>query len=221
MNTLRSTILALVSMFVCTVLWAEPTNLQVDKDNLKQYVNSGQYMDEIQHATTQAQADLTNAIIANSKLQVPAKLALVLDIDETALTSYPDMVELNFGGTLADIQKREARGKEGAIAPTLQLYNFAKQHGVAVFFITGRPTWMQRATIRNLKNVGFNNWNGITFKSQKYQGQPAENYKTAMRKQLVNQGYVIATNVGDQESDLEGGFAQETYKLPNPFYYIP
>ncbi|HEX7427555.1 MAG TPA: hypothetical protein VF328_11535 [Mycobacterium sp.] len=28
-------------------------------------------------------------------------------------------------------------------------------------------------------------------------------------------------NVGDQPSDLDGGFAEQTYLLPNPFYRIP
>jgi hypothetical protein len=26
---------------------------------------------------------------------------------------------------------------------------------------------------------------------------------------------------GDQYSDLKGGFADETYKIPNPMYYLP
>jgi len=28
-------------------------------------------------------------------------------------------------------------------------------------------------------------------------------------------------NMGDQESDPAGGYADVTFKLPNPFYYIP
>jgi hypothetical protein len=27
--------------------------------------------------------------------------------------------------------------------------------------------------------------------------------------------------MGDQLSDLEGGYAERTFKLPNPFYWIP
>jgi len=29
---------------------------------------------------------------------------------------------------------------------------------------------------------------------------------------------MIIANIGDQESDLAGGFAEKTFKLPNPFY---
>jgi hypothetical protein len=33
-------------------------------------------------------------------------------------------------------------------------------------------------------------------------------------------GYAIIATVGDQESDLGGGFAECTFKVPNPFYFI-
>jgi acid phosphatase len=29
-----------------------------------------------------------------------------------------------------------------------------------------------------------------------------------------------AVNIGDQESDLDGGHADRDFKLPNPFYFI-
>ena len=28
-------------------------------------------------------------------------------------------------------------------------------------------------------------------------------------------------NVGDQFSDLEGGFSDRAFKMPNPMYYLP
>jgi hypothetical protein len=28
-------------------------------------------------------------------------------------------------------------------------------------------------------------------------------------------------NIGDQFSDLAGGFAERVFKLPNPYYFIP
>src|SRR6185312_25067 len=34
-------------------------------------------------------------------------------------------------------------------------------------------------------------------------------------------GYDIALNVGDQWSDLQGGYADHYLKLPNPTYYLP
>ena len=40
-------------------------------------------------------------------------------------------------------------------------------------------------------------------------------------RKIAEQGYTIIANVGDQASDLAGGYAERAYKLPNPFYFIP
>ncbi len=65
------------------------------------------------------------------------KLALVLDIDETSLSNYDAINADNF--TFGPNSQAEATNETGkAIAPTLDLFNTAKQNGVAVFFITGR-----------------------------------------------------------------------------------
>jgi hypothetical protein len=41
------------------------------------------------------------------------------------------------------------------------------------------------------------------------------------RQALEKGGYLIVLNIGDQWSDLMGGYSLKTFKLPNPFYYIP
>jgi hypothetical protein len=47
-------------------------------------------------------------------------------------------------------------------------------------------------------------------------------YKSGARKAIVDAGYRIILNVGDQFSDLKGLPAAEySVKLPNPLYYIP
>jgi acid phosphatase len=49
----------------------------------------------------------------------------------------------------------------------------------------------------------------------------ASDYKAAARKRLAEEGRTIIANIGDQESDLVGGYAERTFKLPNPFYLVP
>jgi HAD superfamily, subfamily IIIB (Acid phosphatase) len=49
----------------------------------------------------------------------------------------------------------------------------------------------------------------------------AANFKAPQREQIARQGYTIIANVGDQPSDLDGRFAEQTYLLPNPVYRIP
>jgi predicted secreted acid phosphatase len=46
-------------------------------------------------------------------------------------------------------------------------------------------------------------------------------YKSGTRAYIESQGYEIVGDFGDQFSDLEGGFADKTFKLPNPNYYLP
>ena len=41
------------------------------------------------------------------------------------------------------------------------------------------------------------------------------------RRKLEETGYRIVVNIGDQQSDLDGGFAECGFKVPNPFYFIP
>ena len=46
-------------------------------------------------------------------------------------------------------------------------------------------------------------------------------YKSATRAHIESLGYDIVANFGDQFSDLEGGHADRTFKLPNPNYFLP
>ena len=50
---------------------------------------------------------------------------------------------------------------------------------------------------------------------------PTIQYKSGTRAYIESQGYDIVADMGDQFSDLEGGFANKTFKMPNPNYYLP
>ncbi|HEY1317401.1 MAG TPA: HAD family acid phosphatase [Gaiella sp.] len=50
---------------------------------------------------------------------------------------------------------------------------------------------------------------------------PTIQYKSGVRAHIEDLGYEIVGNFGDQFSDLEGGFADKTFKLPNPNYFLP
>ena len=42
----------------------------------------------------------------------------------------------------------------------------------------------------------------------------------AARRRLTEQGYTVLLTLGDQPSDLEGGYAERAYLVPNPFYRV-
>jgi predicted secreted acid phosphatase len=144
------------------------------------------------------------------------KLAIVLDIDETSLSNYTGLLASGFSGTGTVVPA--ATGTGTAIAPTLALYRDARARGVAVFFITGRPAQIQSITEQNLKSQGYNQgWDGLSFKPS---SAGTEAFKSGERAKIEQQGFDIVLNMGDQESDLDGGHADHDFKLPNPFYFI-
>jgi predicted secreted acid phosphatase len=215
-----------LSFFVSCLLIAsaavaakEPVNLAVIKHKLERYHDSGEYLHDISDVATKALRYLELRVERGDfKGKKPA---IVLDIDETSLSNYPDMVRLDFGGTIEEIRQDEDKGTDEAIEPTLKLYRYAKAHHIAVFFITGRHEEERQVTEENLQKAGYLNHDGLILRSGDYKKAPASVYKTAMRNQLIEKGYDIILNMGDQQSDLRGGYADKTFKLPNPYYLIP
>lgn len=196
----------------------EPQNIAIIKKQLISYHDSGDYDHDIQTVMSKASSYLRERVEHNTTHQ---KLAIVLDIDETALSNYPSIKKLGFGGTSKDFKENELAANDPVIAPTLELYNYAKAHDVAVFFITGRKEDERAATAANLHKAGYDQWDQLILRDSEYAHKPAAVYKTAYRKSLTEKGYDIIENIGDQQSDLKGGYADKTYKLPNPYYYIP
>lgn len=196
----------------------EPTNLAIAKAAVIQYHDSGEYLQDIQSVIQEASHQLDTDLQQDSGTK---KKAIILDIDETSLSNYASMVHLSFGGTLQEIIQDEDKGKDPAIKPTLDLFNDAKAHHIAVIFLTGRQEYERAVTIKNLTQAGYKHWDSLILRPAKYKKSPASDYKTAMRKQLADKGYDIIINIGDQDSDLRGGYADHTYKLPNPYYLIP
>jgi hypothetical protein len=49
----------------------------------------------------------------------------------------------------------------------------------------------------------------------------SEQDKALTRQLEQDAGYDIIANLGNQCSDLRGGFADRTVKIPNPMYFLP
>ena len=45
-------------------------------------------------------------------------------------------------------------------------------------------------------------------------------FKSGERAKIASAGYTIIATIGDQQSDIDGGFAECGFKLPNPFYFV-
>jgi acid phosphatase len=150
------------------------------------------------------------------------KLALVLDIDETALSNYKEMADADYGYNSKAFDAWEDAAQDTAIPGTLRLYREAQRQGVSVFFITGRSEAHRAATEQNLKSQGYADWQRLILRSPAQSAESTIAFKSGARQAIVDAGYRIVLNVGDQFSDLKGiPRAELSVKLPNPFYYIP
>jgi hypothetical protein len=143
------------------------------------------------------------------------KPAVVLDIDETSLSNLSGLQASDY--TEAGLLPA-ATGDLPALAPTLAFYRDAVAHGVSVFFITGRASDLTSITASNLTSAGYSQCYAALDLDPGTQG--VEAYKSSTRAAIEQSGYDIIADLGDQESDLDGGYADRGFKLPDPFYFI-
>lgn len=146
-------------------------------------------------------------------------LVAVFDIDETALSNWATLFDCGFCSYSTQVRFYPPPAHDPAIPPVLHLFNFAREKGIAVFFVTGRQEDQRARTVSNLQEAGYSGWTGLMMQ-QAGNRDPASVFKPRDRQQIVAQGYTIALNIGDQASDLVGCCAERGFKLPNPFYLI-
>jgi predicted secreted acid phosphatase len=201
----------------------EPKNLNIVKQELKQYHSCSEancYGPQLEH-----QADIAIRFLKESfaSAKPGEKLAIVLDIDETALSNWAVELHDDFGYIPADSNSCITFRCGKAIPSTLRIFREAEKGKVAVFFITGRPEGQRADTAANLKAEGYDSWEGLFLRPEDHpKDQTVSQYKSGDRAEIVAKGYRIILNVGDQMSDLVGDpQAEHSVKLPNPFYFIP
>jgi acid phosphatase len=149
------------------------------------------------------------------------KLALVLDIDETALSNWDEMSGANLEYDGKAFNAWIASAQAPAIPGTLRLYNEAQRLGVRIFFLTGRSEAQRASTETNLRLHGFSTWQQLIMRKPGQTKTTALAYKSAERAKIAADGYRIILNVGDQWSDLRGkAEAEYSVKYPDPFYFI-
>lgn len=198
----------------CSVRVPQP-NLGLYKKELTQWHESGDY----DRAVAQAQRRAPEIVRREAKKR--PRPALVLDIDETSLSNWNYLRAYQFGITPRTFREWVKKHDDPAIAPTLTLYRTAREAGVDVFFISGRREGLRADTERQLRAAGYEEWKRLILRPENDTNPSAIPFKTAARREIEREGYTIILNMGDQESDLAGGFARHRIKLPNPYYFIP
>ncbi|KAI8008895.1 Acid phosphatase 1 [Camellia lanceoleosa] len=149
----------------------------------------------------------------------------VFDIDETLLSNLPYYADHGFGLEVFDgveFDKWVDKAMAPPIESSLKLYEEVLKLGFKVFFLTGRSEQQRGVTVANLINSGFQDWDKLILRATEDHGKLATKYKSEKRNEMVEEGYRILGNSGDQWSDLLGSSVSiRSFKLPNPMYYIP
>ncbi len=195
----------------------EPGNLTNCKQELANYVASGDYVTEVAVVALAANKYLAKRIPEGAK--PGKKLAVVFDIDETLLSNLTHIVANDYGYVPKVWAAWVAKSQAPAMLPVQTIYDTAVRGKIDIFIITGRFESEQAATEKNLRQVGYETWTKIIYRPAVTE-QPLSNagLKTDARRKLTQEGYTIIANIGDQASDLANGYAERTFKLPNPFY---
>ena len=218
MKLTPSCLFGFVSLAALAVLvgCAGPSNLYVHKQALIQYHDSGQYDKEVRRV-----ADRAMNYIRKRAASGQTNLAVVLDIDDTAISTWGRLVKDDFARKDEMFVAWVNAHVDPPVAPVLDLYRESQRLGVKVFFVTGRRTPLADRTRVTLAGAGYVHPDAIYFRPETDRERSLARFKTSARREIAAQGFRIIANLGDQESDLAGGYAERVFKIPNPFYYTP
>jgi predicted secreted acid phosphatase len=175
--------------------------------------------------------------------------AIVLDVDDTTLATWNYEIASNWAYNPTTNAAYVTQQLFPAVPGMVAMVTQAAQEGYAIIYLTGRPTSQETSTLGNLTQDGvgvdagypdpttLNDGEDGLFTKPALVDYPSyltaacavdpggvcttEHYKSATRAHIESLGYDIVGNFGDQYSDLEGGYADHRFKLPNPNYFLP
>ncbi len=192
----------------------EPPNLDPLKGQIRTYVESGEYQRDIAAVAGRARTWIEQRV---AKRAPGERLAVVFDLDETLFLNWPYLRRNDFGYVEAVWQAWIEAAEAPPSEPVREVYRAAVRSGVVAIFITGRFESQRAATERNLRAINCSEYAALICKPDGESRKSAD-IKTQARRQLQESGWTLIANIGDQQSDLVGGFAERTFKLPAPFY---
>ncbi len=177
------------------------------------YHESGQYYQDLSAVIKKATCYLQFRLVHNARTRAPKKLAVVFDLDETLLSNFAALREHQFDAHILT----QPQASSTAIAHSLALFHYARDHGVAVFLISPRPQTQLSAVTEHLHRLGYRDWTALLLAPAATAHQDYRSY-VQLRRQIEANGYDIILNIGTRPLTLRGGQADMTLRLPNPYY---
>ncbi len=207
----------------------DPTRVNpIDGTPLHTFSPNGAYAREMSGIVDAAARDLLKPRQKGNPFQT--KPAIVLDVDDTTLNTYSYEIYSNFVYNPTTNAAFVNGDVFRAVPHMVDLEHYAEAHHFTVFFLTGRPETQRAGTIANLTGEGYDvqssrlylkDYTVDTWLSPCAPSCSTTQYKSLTRAHIESLGYDIVGNFGDQYSDLNGGYADQTFKLPNPMYFLP
>ncbi|NEA66063.1 HAD family acid phosphatase [Streptomyces sp. SID12488] len=205
-----------------------------DANGVYQASTSSQYAKDLAQIESAAKKYIDKT--ARKELHKGRKPAVVFDIDDTLLLSLDYEKKTNYTYNSTTWADYVAKADRPAVLGTPELVAYAKAKGVEVFYNSGLKESQRAAAVANLKKVGADiNLDAAHMFLKDAANPPAYlsacataaawtcttvQYKSGTRKHIEDLGYDVIANFGDQYSDLDGGYADKTYKFPNPTYFV-
>ncbi len=190
-------------------------NIYTAKQSVIAFHEDGSYEREMAETVEQAKAYIDQRTKTEG-----SKLAIIFDVDETLLSNYGYLHKQADFGYIPDLWGRWVSVADApALLPVCELFNYATEKNVTPFIITGRSEVHREVTVKNLEKAGCGKFKKLYMKNRQSPATTAE-YKSQIRRQISESGYLIIVNIGDQLSDLSGGYSEKIFKLPNRMYFI-
>ena len=183
------------------------------------YYEGGQHYHDVSKILLQAKKTMDKY----TQVTIKDKYAVVLDIDETSINNYLHLKKAGFPQTENDKVWDELLQKTCAdpIAPTLEFYRYCLSKNIKIFFISARYAYGLNATKQSLVSAGYDIFEEVyvlPVNITEYTSVYFAEFKSMIRSKIQSQGYNIIASIGDQKSDLSGGFTKHTFLLPNFLY---
>jgi predicted secreted acid phosphatase len=215
---------ALAALVVAAPAAAQLPTHRAEPPAIREFRDSGKWERNVVRVAKQAKARLK---ARTTSRRAPRKPAVVLDIDDTSIDLYPCLEAGNFGfgtGDFADFPGLYAScvvQTHTPVKPIRSLFKRARALRVSVFFVTARPEGIRGLTLDQLKKAGYRGRYQLVMQPNGYAKRSKVPYKSGARRKIERRGFTILANVGDQKSDLKGGYAEKTYLIENLMYRTP
>ena len=142
-------------------------------------------------ADTRQAMDGSRSYVGHRVARGGHRLAVNLDIDNTALATY--------------------YAKGTAVPVVLRFARYARSQGVTLLFNTGRERGHLAGVARSLRRVGYE----VREICGRTRGESLSHSKQRCRRHFVAEGYTIIANVGNRSTDFVGGNYERAYRLPS------